>query len=146
MTALDTDLTAALAADLRLLLGQLRRRLREEVPPGDLTQPQLTALLHLERGEAATVTELARVEGVRSQSMGATVASLLDLGLVAGERHPSDGRQTTLRLSDAGHDLIAQRRAAREDWLQRTLRARLSLDEQGDLTRSVALLRRLVRP
>jgi hypothetical protein len=30
--------------------------------------------------------------------------------------------------------------------LQRTLRARLSLDEQGDLNRSVALLRRLVRP
>jgi DNA-binding MarR family transcriptional regulator len=146
MTAVDTDPTAALAADLRLLLGQLRRRLREEVPPGDLTQPQLTALLHLERGEAATVTELARVEGVRSQSMGATVAALLDLGLVAGEPHPSDGRQTTLRLSDAGHDLIAQRRAAREDWLQRTLRARLSLDEQGDLNRSVALLRRLVRP
>jgi hypothetical protein len=26
---------------------------------------QLTALLHLESGEAATVTELARVEGVR---------------------------------------------------------------------------------
>ena len=146
MTVVDTDHTAALAAALRLLLGQLRRRLREEVPPGDLTQPQLTALLHLERGEASTVTELARVEGVRSQSMGATVASLLELGLVTGEPHASDGRQTTLRLSDAGHDLIAQRRAAREDWLQRALRAHLNPDEQADLTRSVALLQRLVRP
>ncbi|GGR10770.1 MarR family winged helix-turn-helix transcriptional regulator [Deinococcus ruber] len=142
----ETDLTAALAADLRLLLGQLRRRLREEVPPGDLTQPQLTALLHLERGEASTLTELAQMEGVRSQSMGATVGSLLELGLVEGEPHPNDRRRTTLRLSPAGHALIAQRRAAREDWLQRTLRVHLSADEQADLARSVALLRRLVRP
>ena len=143
---MDPDLTATLAADLRLLLGHLRRRLREEVPPGDLTPPQLTALLHLERGKASTVTELARMEGVRPQSMGATVAALLDLGLVAGEPHPRDGRQTTLRLSEAGHALITQRRAAREDWLQRTLRARLGPAEQADLARSVELLRRLVRP
>lgn len=146
MTVLDTDLTYALAADLRLLLGQLRRRLRDEVPPGDLTPPQLTALLHLERGEASTVTELARMEGVRPQSMGATVAALLGLGLVVGEPHPSDGRQTTLRLSEAGHVLISQRRAAREDWLQRTLRSHLDPAEQADLARSVALLRRLVEP
>jgi len=146
MPAIDADLTTTLAADLRLLLGQLRRRLREEVPPGDLTQPQLTALLHLERGEATTVTELARMEGVRPQSMGATVAALLELGLVAGEPHPTDGRQTTLRLSEAGQALIAQRRAARQDWLQRTLRTHLRPDEQADLARSVELLRRLVQP
>ncbi|AWN24086.1 MarR family transcriptional regulator [Deinococcus irradiatisoli] len=146
MTAVDTDLSAALAADLRLLLGQLQRRLRAEVPPGDLTHSQLAVMFHLERGEAATVTELARAEGVRPQSMGATVAALQQLGLVVGGPHASDKRRTTLRLSAAGHALIAQRRAAREDWLQRTLRARLLPGEQADLARSVELLRRLVRP
>ncbi|MEI9986743.1 MAG: hypothetical protein WDN69_28380 [Aliidongia sp.] len=58
----DTARAATLAAELRTLLGRLKRRLREQAPPGDLTWPHLSVLGHLDRDGPATVTALARVE------------------------------------------------------------------------------------
>ena len=71
----------ALANDLYALSGKLKRRLREQASAGDLTQSQMSVLGHLDRNGPTTVTALARMEGVRSQSMGATVAALETAGL-----------------------------------------------------------------
>ena len=67
---------SVLAGELRVVVGKLIRRLREQVSPGDFTWSQLSVLKRLERDGPATVTTLARAEGVRPQSMGATVAVL----------------------------------------------------------------------
>ncbi len=75
---------SALAAELRALLGKLKRRLREQADSVDLTPSQVSALLRLEREGPSTVSTLARGEGVRPQSMGATVATLEAAGLVSG--------------------------------------------------------------
>src|SRR5271168_453718 len=69
----EADKTSALAAELHALSGKLKRRLREQASAGDLTQSQLAVLGHLDRLGPTTVTALARMEGVRPQSMGATV-------------------------------------------------------------------------
>ena len=74
---------AELAMELQLLNGKLRRRLRAQATIGDMTPSQIAVLVYLERNPAgATVTELAQAEGVRTQSMGATVAALQAEGLV----------------------------------------------------------------
>ena len=65
-----------LAAELHALSGKLKRQLREQASAGDLTPSQTSVLRHLDRDGPTTVTALARMEGVRSQSMGATVAGL----------------------------------------------------------------------
>jgi DNA-binding MarR family transcriptional regulator len=134
---------AALAGALRVVIGRLRRRLRDEARPGDLTPSQTSALGVLDREGPATVTTLARVEGVRPQSMGATIAALEAAGLVSGAADPADGRQTLYSITEACRALIAGRRAAREDWLLRVLRARFTAEEQAALARGVALLERL---
>ncbi|EQD59024.1 MarR family transcriptional regulator, partial [mine drainage metagenome] len=59
-------------------------RLREQAHPGDVTWSQMSVLGRLERDGPATVTRLARAEGVRPQSMGATVSVLLGAGLLRG--------------------------------------------------------------
>ena len=64
-----------MASELRVLLGKLNRRLRTEGASSDLAWPQKMVLAHLEKGGPATVSALARMEGVRPQSMSATVAS-----------------------------------------------------------------------
>ena len=135
---------SALAAELRVLIGKLKRRLREEAHSGDLTLSQTSVLSRLEREGPATVTTLARAEGVRPQSMGATVSDLEAAGLVSGAPDPADGRQTILSLTAACREMIKASRAAREDWLFRAIRTKLAQSEQEALATGVELLERLV--
>jgi DNA-binding MarR family transcriptional regulator len=134
----------ALAIDLRMLVSQLRRRLRQEASAADWTESQRAVLLRLERQKIATVTELALAEGVRTQSMGATVASLVEAGYLKAEPDPADGRRMLLSLTTEARRLIRQVRAAREDWLQRNISARYSAAEQKQLASAVHLLQRLL--
>jgi DNA-binding MarR family transcriptional regulator len=133
-----------LAGSLRVLLGRLKRRLRKEGVSGDLTWSQKSILAYLYNEKCATVTTLARVEGVRPQSMGATVAMLEAAGYIVGVPNPADGRQTVLSLTASCEELIRAGRAAREDWLFRTIRAKLTEEEQQQLAIGVGLLERLV--
>jgi DNA-binding MarR family transcriptional regulator len=134
---------AALAGELRVVVGKLIRRLREHAQKGELTWSQISVIVRLDREGPMTVTALARAEGVRPQSMGATVAALEAAGFVTGAPDPADGRQTILSLTDACRTWLQASRAAREDWLFRTLQARLSPAEQAELASAVELLKRL---
>ena len=140
----DATRASALAGELRVLLGKLKRRLRDQAHVGDLTWSQLSVLGRLERDGQATVTELARAEGVRPQSMGATVSILEAAGHVSGAPHPTDGRQTILSLTSACREWIGAARAARQDWLFHAIRTHLAPDEQDELARAMDLLKRLI--
>ncbi len=133
----------ALAAELRVTVGKLTRRLRDQADAGDLSSSQKSVLLHLEREGPATVTTLARALGMRSQSMGAIVSTLEVAGLVDGASDPADGRQIILSLTAACRELIAAGRAARQDWLFRAIQATLDREEQDRLAGAVELLKRL---
>ncbi len=135
---------AILAQDLRALLGKLKRRLREQANVGDLPPSQVSVLLRLEKDGPATASSLARAEGMRPQSIAPVIAGLESAGLVSGAPDPADGRQTLLSLTDACRKRAEEGRAARQDWLTRTLQARLSPEEQDKLTEAVELLKRLV--
>lgn len=140
----DAPRASVLAGELRVLLGKLKRRLREEVHPGDFTASQMSVLSRIEREGPATVTALAIAEGVRPQSLGATVAVLIAAGMVNGVPDPNDGRQTILSLSAACKEWVGVARAAREDWLFRGIQTKLAADEQETLAISIKLLSRLV--
>ena len=134
---------SALAGDLRVVLGKLSRRLREQGHAEDLTPSQKSVLIRLEREGPATVSTLARAESVRPQSLGATVVALETAGLVSGSPDPSDGRQTLLSLTAACRKWIKATRAAREDWLHRAIQSNFSAKEQAELARAVEMLQRL---
>jgi DNA-binding MarR family transcriptional regulator len=138
-----TTETDALAGDLRITLGALMRRLRQEATIGDFTRSQLSALGRLEREGPATLSELARAEGVRPQSMAATVAALENVGFVSRTPDERDGRKSLLHLTAEAREQFATGRLAREDWLFRAIHTRLTEDEQAALAASIDLLRRL---
>jgi DNA-binding MarR family transcriptional regulator len=142
----DPGTAGALAAEIPVLIGKLKRRLRERAQLGDLTWSQRSVLSHLERNGPVTVTALARAEGVRPQSIGATVAVLEADGLVSGVPDPSDGRQTLLSITPACREWIKADRAAREDWLLGAIQSRLAPAEQQQLASAIELLKRLVDP
>ncbi len=135
---------STLAAELRALIGKLKRRLREQANVGDLTPSQMSALLRLEKDGQATTSSLARAEGMRPQSMATVIAALESAGLVTGVPDPTDGRRTLLSLTDACRQWVQEGRAARQDWLSRRLQARLSSDEMEVLATAALLLNRLV--
>ncbi len=86
---------------------------------------------------------LARIDGVRPQSTGATVAALEAAGLVQGRQDPDDGRQVLVSLAPACLDMVRAGRDAREDWLLHAIQSRLTPGEQQELARAVRLLARL---
>ena len=133
----------ALAAELRVVLGKLIRKLRQEIHVGGLSTSQVTVMGRLDREGPATVSTLARADSMRPQSMGAIVADLEKAGLVQGAPDPRDGRQTLWSPTEAGQALILSSRAAREDWLYQTIISKLSAADQAQLAVSVDLLKRI---
>ncbi len=137
---------AVLASDLHALFGKLKRRLRAQASAGDLTPSQTAVLGHLDRNGEATVSALARLEGVRPQSMGAIIGSLEAMGLVKGSPDPTDGRQTILSLTPACREMIRSGRAARHEWLLHAIESKLTMQEQSQLKAAIRLLNRIVEP
>src|SRR5215468_3527228 len=114
---------AQLAATLRDSITRLNRRLRQARPMGDLTITQLSALTSLELSGALTPRELAEIERVQPPTLTKIVAKLEERGLVQRSPHPTDGRQVILAATEAGREVFAEHRRARDAWLTRRLAA-----------------------
>lgn len=140
----QAERASALAAELRAILGKLKRKLREQAGQNDLTPSQVSVILRLEKDGPTAVSTLARAEGMRPQSMSAIITSLLEAGLVSGSPDPNDRRQTLMSLSRKCQKLLKEGRAARQDWLTTTIENKLSPYEQEKLSAAVNLLIRLV--
>lgn len=135
---------SAVAAQLRAVMGKLKRRLREYGGRDDLTPSQASVLLRLEKDGPATVSSLARAEGMRAQSMSAIIKSLQDGGLVHGLSDPNDGRKTLMSLTKKCQKWLQDSRTARQDWLTAVIQEKLSVHEQEKVAAAVELVARLV--
>jgi DNA-binding MarR family transcriptional regulator len=131
--------TAQVASELRVVLGQLVRRLRAEHRfPFHLA----TVLGRLDRYGPCSVSELAAAERVRPQSMAQTVSELETEGLVQRRPDPDDRRRAPVELTPQGLAALQADRRQREGWLAEAI-SRLSAEEQELLSEAVTLLREL---
>lgn len=130
----------ALAGDLRVLIGRLRRRLREEANPGDLSMSQVSVLTRLEPrrpgdrdGAGARRGNAAAVNGrhCRRHARGGPRRRRARSG-----RWPADRPSIT----DSCREVLRAMRAARVDWLTRILETRLTPDERDQLAAGIRLL------
>jgi DNA-binding MarR family transcriptional regulator len=137
-----TDVTEVAGA-LRVAVGLLVRKMRQPLHEGELTIAESSALGRLERGGPATSSDLARIDRISPQSMGVTVAALLERGLVERSRDPEDGRRIVLSITEAGRRTVHDKRGARTEQIAAALRNGFSEDELGELMAAAALLERL---
>src|ERR1700759_1659574 len=130
------------AGELRLVLGQLVRRLRAEY---SFPVAQATVLSRLDREGPQTASALAAAERVRPQSMAQTLAELEAAGLTERRPDPGDRRSSQIELTKEGRDRVLEGRGRREDWLAAAIAAELSPEEQRTLLAAIPLLQRLTQ-
>jgi DNA-binding MarR family transcriptional regulator len=129
----------AAARDLVELFRRLRRRMRQ-VSGAGLTPSQASVLIRLRKDGASTTTVLATAEGVRSQSMTATLGALEQQGLIVRSPDPEDGRRYIITPSAAGRRLAEEDRDSRHAWLIRALDEHLTAEQLGTVHQALALL------
>jgi len=128
------------ASDLRVVLGQLVRRLRAE---HRFSLAHGAVLGRLDREGAMGTSDLAAAERVRPQSMAQTVGELEADGLISRRPDPADGRRALLELTDAGRRILKADRRQREGWLIQAMAENFSEQERQALAQAVPLLARL---
>lgn len=133
------------AVALRESIGMLMRRMRQQQPDGGLTLPENAALVRLNRGGPTTSSALAKLEQISPQSMGATLAALEARGLVARHPDPEDGRRVVLSATEAGQQVLQDKRNARAQQLAQALSAWFTPDEIRQLAATAPLLERLAQ-
>ncbi|HET6505430.1 MAG TPA: MarR family transcriptional regulator [Baekduia sp.] len=136
--------TAVRAAhELRVCLTRLRRTLRRVAGTTDLTPSQTSVLSRLMHDGPAGTSDLAVAEGVRPQSMAATVAALREREMVDRRPDPTDGRRQLIALTDAAHAYVAGHRRTREEWLAVRFAERFTEAERGTILQALELLTRI---
>jgi DNA-binding MarR family transcriptional regulator len=142
-SAARTD--AGLAAELRLSVMRLRRRLaNERHPDNELSLGAMSVLGCLYRNGELSVGELAAQERVQPPSMTRTVNCLEDGDYVARKRHATDGRQVVVVLTDLGRQTLLADRDRRDAWLNLKLKD-LTAEERAVLRKATPILERLAQ-
>jgi DNA-binding MarR family transcriptional regulator len=133
------------AGALRVSIGLLVRRLRQAKSDGDLTLPESSALARLDRGGPSSSAALAKVEQISPQSMGVTLSGLEKRGLIERRPDPEDGRRIVMSLTDAGLQVLRNRRDAGTEHLANALSTEFTGSELKQLMVGAQLIERLAQ-
>lgn len=98
----NQQLEFLLAEVVRLQMRVYNQRFRAT----GLKQSQVTALIHLDRIEALSQTELADRLGMRKAATGTLIEGLEDKGLVERRRSQEDRRLQLVSITDAGRQVV----------------------------------------
>ena len=136
-----TERLPELATRLRLAVGRLHRRLRQE-GGSPIGASSFSALASIERVGRVRLGELAEIEGVKPPTMSGIAAALEEAGLITREVGECDRRQVRVSTTAAGRALLEQARTRKTAFLASRLK-RLSPSELDLLDQAVALLERM---
>jgi DNA-binding MarR family transcriptional regulator len=137
------DQIAEDARRLRASLARLQRRLRAERGTVKLGVAKYSALGCLYRNGPMTAGQLAAHERLKPQSVTRLIAGLETEGLISRTPDAADRRRSTIAVTPAGRDALAQSVRRQEAWLARVLAESLSPTEREFLRLAVGLLDRL---
>jgi DNA-binding MarR family transcriptional regulator len=130
-----------MAADLRLAVGRLARKLRQ-VQLGGLSSSQVSALASIERLGPVRLGDLAAAEGVTGPTLTKIVAHLETVGLVTRSADATDRRAARITLTPEGHERLVRIRSDRDAFLEQRLGA-LDPDARAALAAALPILRAL---
>ncbi|GAB3889351.1 MarR family transcriptional regulator [Kibdelosporangium lantanae] len=138
-----TESAVRAARDVRVVVGRLRRRLKEVYDTRELTPSQISVLSRLDKNGPASTSDLATAERVRPQSVAATLMVLEERGFVRRAQDPNDGRRQLISVTETGHDLLVDSRQAAFEWLAQAMQETFTEDDRQTVIAAMALLDRL---
>ncbi|PWI42883.1 MarR family transcriptional regulator [Streptomyces sp. ICBB 8177] len=138
-----TDDAARAANGLRLAVGRIARRLRQQHAVGDLALSEVSVLSRLSQDGPESPSVLAELERVRPQAMANTLAVLEERGLVRRRPDTADGRRVVLTATEEAERVLLDRRSESVQRLTTVLREDFDEDERGRLLALLPLLERL---
>jgi DNA-binding MarR family transcriptional regulator len=109
---------------------------RHAATPRDISFTTASTLTRLEREGTRRLTSLAVDEGVAQPSMTQLIQRLEQQGLVERNRDSADRRVVWVAITEAGRELLAQRRRSRTAKMAELL-AGLDPQEEADLSAAV---------
>lgn len=125
------------------IIGLLVRRVRAAAASQGLSMTESAVMARLDKDGPSTIADLARAEGIKPQSMGATIGVLEEMGIIECKPHPTDGRQVNIQLTDKGAAMRKSIREAKRTWLAQAI-AQLDKKEQATLFAAGEIVKRLV--
>jgi len=128
--------------DLIQAIGLLIRRVRAAAASHELSMTESAVMARLVKNGPATTADLARAESVKPQSMGATIITLEERGLVERKPHPTDGRQMNIELTAKGLAVRNSVTDAKRTWLAQAI-AQLDKQDQETLFAAGEIIKRL---
>jgi DNA-binding MarR family transcriptional regulator len=131
-------------SDLIQALGLLLRRARAAAAKHELSLTEAAVMKRLATDGPATTADLARAESMKPQSMGATIAALEEMGMVARKPHPTDGRQVNIELTAQGAAVRKSTRDAKRTWLTQAI-TQLNEHERETLFAAGEIIKRLAK-
>lgn len=133
------------AARLRRTTGLLFRRIRSEANGASrltLSQESIVALL-IDAPEGFTSAELARVEGVRAQTMSVAIKPLERRGFVRRASDPLDRRRTILHATANGVAALSRSQELKQRWLEDALDA-CAAEDLETLDDAMSVIERII--
>ena len=124
-------------------IGLLIRRVRSAAGSDELSLTENAVLKRLANDGPQTTADLARAESMKPQSMGTTIATLEELGMVERKPHPTDGRQVNIHITPKGVAVRQSYGDKKRTWLAQAI-AQLNEDERETLFQAAEIVRRLV--
>jgi len=134
--------TVSLAERLRVSIGRLARKLRQQ-SFGGLTPSQTSILFTLDRHGAMSMSQLAEWESISKPSATGIVGRLFDKGLVHRSPDPGDGRSSIVGITSAASRLLEQRRRERTAYLAHRIDA-LDEEDREILEKAVVILEEMI--
>ena len=128
--------------DLAHAVGLLVRRVRATAIDEGLSMTESIVVSRLDKDGPTTTAELARLEGMRPQSMRSTVSALEAMGIVERRAHPTDGRQVFIALTRHGAELRRTAKDTKRTWLAQAV-AQLSAADRDTLFAAGDIMLRL---
>lgn len=134
--------TQQLAEELRKMVSHLVRNVR--VSTATVRTSQYETLDLLDSYDALSIADLARLRGVKHQSMRLVINELEAQDLVLRQKSAQDARAQVIVLSDQARAALAAARQQRADWLAARINETLDQQDRDDLQKGLAALRKLL--
>jgi len=141
MPSLHDPQTLQLAEALRRSVSTFVRQVR--VATATPRTSQLETLELLESHGAITIAELARLRGVKHQSMRLVIQELESQGYITRQPNAQDARAQLIALTETARAMLSDAREQRARWIADWLTEKLDASSRNDLIKGIAALNKL---